>query len=570
MIDEADYLTRLRALWQKNWPPEIARTPLFPFGEIPLSEYLRQRALRHPDKPAVIFYGTVMTYGELDRLSDRFAALLAQEGVCKGDRVAVFLPTCLQFHIAFYGILKLGAVHVPVNPMFREHELLYELEDTSAGVMIAQDQLMPLLRQVLPRTKLRLVFVTSVAETLPAQPDIPVPDSVAQPRIACDDAMDLLPALHACTAPAPATVPDLDDIAALNYTGGTTGMPKGCIHTQRDMVYTAATVCARSGSIAAAEREITLSFYPLFWIAGENTGLIVPVFNGATLVELSRWDPLGWMAAVDRYKVNDASLLVDNAVAIMDHPSVGQYDLRSLQRVGVSSFVKKLNLEYRARWRDLTGATMAELAWGMTETHTHDTFSVGLQRNDFDLKSQPIFVGLPVPGTDFKICSFQTGEILPLGQEGEIVVRSPSQLKGYWNKPDATEAAIRSGWFHTGDIGLLDEEGFLHFLGRRKEMLKVTGMSVFPAEIEAMLGRHPAVLGSGVIGRPDERRGQVPVAFILLDPDRHDELTEAGLADWCRANMATYKVPEIHFVDSLPMTATGKVKKEELARLLSV
>ena len=174
-------------------------------------------------------------------------------------------------------------------------------------------------------------------------------------------------------------MPGLDDIAALNYTGGTTGMPKGCVHTQRDMIYTAATVCGRSGSIADAEREITLSFYPLFWIAGENTGLIVPVFNGATLVELARWDPLGWMAAVDRYKVNDASLLVDNAVAIMEHPNVGQYDLRSLHRVGVSSFVKKLNLDYRSRWRDLTGATMAELAWGMTETHTHDTFTVGLQ-----------------------------------------------------------------------------------------------------------------------------------------------------------------------------------------------
>lgn len=568
MIAEAEYLDRLRALWRKNWPAEIAREPLYPFGEIPLSEYLRERARRTPDKPAIIFYGSVMTYGELDRLSDRFAALLAQEGVRKGDRVAVFLPTCLQFHIVFYGILKLGAVHVPVNPMFREHELLYELEDTGAELMVAQDQLMPLVRQVLPRTKLRRIFVTSVAETLPAQPTIPIPDSVSHPRIACEDAVDLLPALHACTASAPREVPGLDDIAALNYTGGTTGLPKGCIHTQRDMVYTAATVCARSGGIEAAEREISLSFYPLFWIAGENTGLIVPVFNGSTLVELSRWDPVGWMAAVDRYKVTSGSLLVDNAVAIMEHPEVARYDLRSLQRTGVSSFVKKLNLDYRRRWRELTGATMAESAWGMTETHTHDTFTLGMQHDDFDLKSQPIFVGLPVPGTEFKICSFETGELVPLGQEGEIVVRSPSQLKGYWNKPDATEASIRGGWFHTGDIGLLDENGYLHFLGRRKEMLKVTGMSVFPAEIEAMLGRHPAVIGSGVIGRPDERRGQAPVAFVMLDAEKCGDLTEAALAAWCRENMATYKVPEIHFVDALPMTATGKVKKEELSKLL--
>ncbi|HYZ32152.1 MAG TPA: AMP-binding protein [Crenalkalicoccus sp.] len=565
-MNEAEYLDRLRALWAKNWPAGVPREPRYPLGEIPLSEYLRERARRTPAKPAVIFYGTELSYGELDRLSDRFAALLASEGVSKGDRVAVFLPTCLQFHIAFYGILKLGAVHVPVNPMFREHELLHELEDTGAEVMVAQDQLMPLVRQVLPRTKLRRVFVTSVAETLPEAPAIPVPEGVAAPRIACPDAVDLLPALEACTAPVPRTVPGLDDVAALNYTGGTTGLPKGCIHTQRDMIYTAATVCGRHASAEAAEQEVSLSFYQLFWIAGENTGLIVPVFCGSTLVELSRWDPVGWMAAVERYKVTSAGMLVDNAVAIMDHPDVARYDLRSLRRTGVSSFVKKLNTDYRRRWEALTGVTMAESAWGMTETHTHDTFTTGMQADDWDLKQQPIFVGLPVPGTEFKICSFETGEILPLGAEGEIVVRSPSQLKGYWNKSEATAASIRDGWFHTGDIGVLDEGGYLHFLGRRKEMLKVTGMSVFPAEIEAMLGRHPAVVGSGVVGRPDEKRGQVPVAFVLLAEAAQGRLTEAELAAWCRANMATYKVPEIRFVDSLPMTATGKVKKEELAK----
>jgi long-chain acyl-CoA synthetase len=293
----------------------------------------------------------------------------------------------------------------------------------------------------------------------------------------------------------------------------------------------------------------------------------MPVFNGSTLIELSRWDPVGWMASVELYEVTGAGMLVDNAISIMDHPDVGKYDLRSLQRTGVSSFVKKLNTDYRRGWETLTGVTMAEAAWGMTETHTHDTFTTGMQGDDWDLKQQPIFVGLPAPGTEFKICDFSTGEILPLGEEGEIVVRSPSQLKGYWNKPEATAASMRHGWFHTGDMGILDKEGFLHFLGRRKEMLKVTGMSVFPAEIEAMLGRHPAVIGSGVVGRPDEARGQVPVAFVLLAQDAVGKLTQQELTAWCQANMATYKVPEIRFVDSLPMTATGKVKKEELAKL---
>ncbi|MCG3163650.1 MAG: Long-chain-fatty-acid--CoA ligase [Acidobacteria bacterium] len=204
----------------------------------------------------------------------------------------------------------------------------------------------------------------------------------------------------------------------------------------------------------------------------------------------------------------------------------------------------------------------------MTETHTVDTFTIGMQDDDFDLKSKPIFVGLPMPGTEFKILDFETRQLKPLGEEGEIVVRSPSLLKSYWNKPEATAEAFGAGWFHTGDIGMIDEQGYLHFLGRRKEMLKVKGMSVFPAEIEAILGQHPSVVGSGVIGVEDAERGQSPVAFVRIRPEDRERLTEAELTEWCRRNMAAYKVPRIRFVEELPMTATGKVKKEELGRLL--
>ena len=562
-MDEASYLDRLRTLWAAHWPADVPREPHYPFGEVPLTDYLRRWAAQQPDKPAVIFYGATLTYGELDRLSDAFATLLAQNGLARGDRVAVFLPNCPQFLIAFYGILKLGCVHVPVNPMFREHELLYELEDTGAVAMVAQDQLMPLVRTVLPRTSIRLTFATSLAEMLPTEPELPVLPAVHEAKRDCPDATDLMPALRAVTAAAPRVNVGLDDVAALNYTGGTTGMPKGCVHTQRDMIYTAATTLTCGSGMDSS--DVVLNFHPVFWIAGENFGVIFPMFSGATLVLLARWDPVAWMSAVQRYRVTVGGMLVDNAVTIMDHPDASRYDLRSLRGTRVSSFVKKLNEGYRRRWFALTGATMIEAAWGMTETHTCDTFTTGQQDGDFDLKSQPIFVGLPVPGTEFKITDFGTGELLPLGTEGEIVVRSPSQLKSYWNKPEATAAAFRDGWFHTGDIGLLDTDGFLHFLGRRKEMLKVNGMSVFPAEIEALLGQHPAVIGSGVIGRPDEARGQAPVAFVLADPA--SGLTAEALVAWCRGNMATYKVPSVHIVDSLPMTATGKVKKEELAKL---
>jgi long-chain acyl-CoA synthetase len=566
-ISETGLLAHLHELWQRNWPAGVSREPHYPFGEIALSEYLRAWARRQPDKPAVIFHGLELSYGELDRLSDRFAALLASLGAEPVDRIAVFLPNCPQFLVAFFGILKAGCVHVPVNPLFKEHELLYELEDSGARILLAQDRLMELVDAVRPRTALREVLVTSIAEMLPEHPTFAIPASVPRTRLECPGARDLLPALAAVTDAPPYRAPELDRVAALNYTGGTTGMPKGCVHTQRDMIYTAATGCTCGAQMTAD--DVILCFMPVFWIAGEDLAIVLPIFAGATCVLMARWDALAFMQAIAAHRVTVGYMLVDNAVEVLEHPEAANHDLRSLTRLRVSSFVKKLNPEYRARWRALAGATMVEAAWGMTETHTFDTFMTGMQENDKDLASQPIFVGLPMPGTEFMICDFDTGRPQSLGTDGEIVVRTPSLLKRYWNKPEATAQALRNGWLHTGDIGVLDEGGYLHFLGRRKEMLKVRGMSVFPAEIEALLGQHPAVVGSAVIGVPDAAKGETPVAAVVLKPEFAGTLSAAALEEWCRRNMATYKVPRIHLRETLPMTATGKVRKEELAKLLA-
>ncbi len=561
-MDEEGYLERLRKLWEKHWPAGASRELVYPQGKVPLAAYLQAWARQEPDRAAVIFYGKILTYGDLDRLSDRFAALLAERGIKRGDRVSVFMPNCPQFHIAFFGILKRGAVHAPVSPMSKAFELGYQLRDSGAKALVVLDRLMPLVREVEAETDVEQVFVTSLAEVVPAEPTVPVPEIAQGPKEIIPDAIDLLPSLEACTASVPAVSPALDDVAALNYTGGTTGMPKGCVHTHWDMLYTAA--ASQATGMPLSRDSVLVCFFPEFWIAGENTALLFPTLAGSTVVLLARWDPVAFMVAVQHYRATVAGLLVDNAVEVMEHPRAQEFDLRSLRQVRGVSFVKKLTVEYRNRWRDLTGTTIAEAAWGMTETHTSDTFTTGMQEDDFDLKSQPIFVGLPVPGTEFKICDFETGDLLPLGSEGELCVCTPSLLKAYWNKPEETGKALRDGWLHTGDVGMLDEQGFLHFLGRRKEMLKVNGMSVFPAEIEAILGRHPAVVGSGVVGAPDPERGQQPVAFIVLDPEAGRGLTAEALQDWCREHMAVYKVPRIHIVESLPLTATGKVRKTEL------
>lgn len=562
-MEEQAYLAELDRRWARSWPVGLARTPTYPMGELTLGDYLTRWAGRQPDKPAVVFYGAVTTYRELDELSDRFAAVLAAHGVRAGDPVCVFMPNCPQYHVVFHGILKLGAVHAPVSPMSRALELAHQLRDTGARVAVVLDQLMPVLREAAV-ADVQTVFATSFADVLPACPTIPVPPALLAPRAACADAVDLLPALAAADAFTGPGACDLDAVAALNYTSGTTGMPKGCVHTQRDMIYTAAT--GGSIGLALVPGDVMLNFVPEFWIAGEDLALIFPVFAGITLVLLARWDAVAFMAAVDRHKVTKAYALVDSIVEVMEHPDVGRHDLRSLDAVRVSSFVKKLSVAYRRRWHALTGGTLIEAAFGMTETQTFDTFTNGLQHGDMDLLSRPIFVGLPMPGTHFKVCDFDTGALLPLGAEGELCVRTPSMFKGYWRNPDATAAALHDGWLRTGDNGVIDADGYIHYLGRRKEMLKVNGMSVFPAEVEALLGQHPDVAGSGVIGVAHPERGEQPVAFIRLRDGAAS--TEAEMEAWCRANMSGFKVPRIVILAELPLTATGKVKKNELAALL--
>lgn len=569
-MDEATYLNRLRALWQKNWPAHLARQPVYPLGEMPLTDYLRERARLTPDKPCLIYYGAELTFGRLDELSNRFAHLLAAQGLERGDRVAVFLPNCPQFLITFYGILKQGCVHVPVNPMFKEHELLYELNDAGARLVVALDQLYPLVAAVRERTSVERVFVTRLKNFLPEQPTLPVHPTLITPDQDCPGGEDLMTALAAQPAGFLKGEAGLDDLAALNYTGGTTGMPKGCEHTQRDMIYTAACAAATGARPEGpVPNPVGLGYFPVFWIAGEVGGVIAPIFGGTTLVLLTRWDVEAALAAIELYKVTSTGGAVDNFVEIMNHPDVARYDLSSLVTTTASSFVKKLTVDFRRRWRELSGCLLRESSYGMTETHTVDTFTNGLQTGDMDLLTQPVFCGLPMPGTELKIADFESGELVDLGREGEIVIRTPSLMKAYWNKPEETRRAVRNGWLYTGDIGLLDEQGYLHFLGRRKEMLKMRGMSVFPSEIEALLGRHPAIAGCGVVGRPDPDKGEVPVAFIKLNPDFAGKVTAEDLVRWCRENMATYKVPSVILVEELPMTATGKVKKEELKKAFS-
>lgn len=562
--NEAAYLAHVEALRHARWPSSVPREPRHLASIKPLPACVRDWAQQQPDKAAVMFYGRALSWSELDRLSDRFATLLIGLGCRPGDRVGAFLPNCPQFHVVFLGVLKAGCVHVPINPMFTETELRFELQDAEVQVLVAHDQLLPLVERVLPDSTVQHLYATSFLDALPPEPVGHLPPGLTQERVRSDRAHDLMPALAAITRLATLPAPSLDAPAALNYTGGTTGMPKGCVHSQRNMLYTATIMSSISADIGAD--DVVVNYWPVFWVAGQDVGILLPLFTGATCVLMARWDPVGFIDTVERYRASVAFMLVDNAVQVLEHPQAQPGRLGSLRETMVASFVKKLNPTYRERWLAMTGATLREAAWGMTETHSFDTFTRGFQHDNTDLKARQVFCGLAVPGTRFKILEFGTERLLPLGEEGELCVSSPSLFKGYWKKPEATAEAIRDGWLRTGDLGMIAPDGCVHFFGRRKEMLKVKGMSVFPSEIEAVLGQHPAVTGSGVIGREDDDRGQVPVAFITV---QDGAVTPQDISAFCRERLAVYKLPEVRIVAALPMTATGKVRKDKLVDLLA-
>lgn len=556
-MDLDAYLDDLRRRQAAVRPPDTPAELVYPLGELSIPAHVDHWAQHRPDRAAIVFEGRTVTYAEVADLSARVAGWLAEEaGVRPGDRVAVFLGNSPQFTIAMLAVLRLGAVHVPINPMFQSAELAYELEDSGAQVVVTTSGLLPLLSRVAGEVPMRRVLVTSVGELSEANtaPDLgqagDLPVETWATAIAHDPAAD-----H------PA---DLDALAALNYTGGTTGLPKGCEHTQRHMLYTAATAVSATGT-TPDDDYVALCYIPIFWIAGEDLGILNPIVVGGTAVLMQRWNPDAVLDAIEQHRVTLMVGTVENYLELADRLDIRERDLSSLRLPMAVSFVRKMTPDVRQTWRAAAGpgSVLREAAYGMTETHTFDATPYGFDQGDKDLLAEPVFCGVPVPGTDVAVVRFGTLEPLPIGEAGEIIVRSPSVMTGYWNRPDATAEQLEDGWLHTGDNGRIDEDGCLHYLGRDKDMIKVKGMSVFPAEVELLLTRHPAVRTAAVVPAEHPDSGQVPVAFVSLEPGH--ETTAAELQDWAREVMATYKVPVVHLVPDFPMTATGKIRKVDLA-----
>lgn len=541
-----------------QYPAVIDSEPEFPLGERPLHEYLRHYASTTPDEVAINYYGTEITYGELDEAIDTFAGVLSERGYGPGDTLLLFLQNCPQFYIGYHAAHRLGMRVSPCSPAAKTHRLEYQLNDGNVETILAMDAYADVLEEVRDETPVEDVVYTRLERYLPDEPTPPIHEEMTEavdaPRRPTDEHTVYFGDVLEETPPAesfPET--EMDDVILLQYTSGTTGLPKGCQHTYETICYKAAsnaTVCGFDGS------SRLLEVMPIFHVAGKLFAVDTPLLHGGTVVLLTRYSPEAVMAAVDVHEPTDAWLTTPMVRGLLDHDDRAQYDLTSFERNPITSFGQALTADLCDRWESVTGANAFEAAYGLSETHTMDTFTRGLGIVEEG------FVGRPAHGVDIVVRDWETHEPLPPGEKGEISVSSPSVMKGYWNKPDETEATLYDGYVLTGDVGKLTEEGYLYFLGRRKNMIKSSGYSVSPAEVEMVLKDHDGIDNAAVVGRDHETRGEEVVAFVTLEGD---SLTAEEIVEWGKDELAPYKRPrDVVIMDALPVTDVGKLDRQAL------
>ena len=538
-------------IWQAHWPPGVDEARIrLPDDSLPAR--LKATAARLPRKTALVFYGREISFAELDEASDRFAAWLRGRGVGPGDRVALYLENCPQFAMAHFGALKVGAITVALNPMHKAHELGHELEDSGARVVVAADAGREVVEGVRDRTALDTAVLVSYRDYLPEEPTLPLPPSLLEDAPRRPRGWEDFRATVGSAATLRALEPRArHDTALIQYTSGTTGAPKGAELTHGNVTANCELIRAFFGIGAA---DVLLGVVPWFHITGMEVQLNLMAYTGATLVALHRFDVETALRAIQRYRCTVTTLIATINVAILNHEATPSYDLTSLRLC--TSGGAPVPAEIARRWEATTGHALVE-GYGLTET-TAPTHSNPPHRPRYGT------VGVPLPYTGVRIVSLEDGvtEMAP-GESGEIAVRGPMVTKGYWGRPEATTEAIPDGWLRTGDIGRVDEEGYFTIEERKKDLIKASGYSVFPAEVEAIMYRHPAVAEVGVVGVPDPYRGEDVLAFVVRRPGA--TATERELVEWCRAEMAVYKAPRtVRFVPALPKTGSGKIVKRAL------
>lgn len=544
--------------WLKHYPEGVPTHVDIP--DVPLFELLYNAAGKYPSNTAIIFMGMKMSYTQLRDSVDRFATALHSMGVKKGDRVAIMLPNCPQAVISYYAVIRLGAVAVMTNPLYMERELSHQLRDSGAETMIFLDMLHGKVLKVAPDTGLKKLIVTGIQDYLPFPLNCLYPLKVKKQgqslEVPADRGIlkfkDLLK--KNSPSPPPVEIDTENDLVLLQYTGGTTGLSKGAMLTHKNLVSNVLQVkawltdCQEGG-------ERMLGALPFFHVFGMTVAMNFTIYTGSTMILLPRFEIETVLKQINKYKPTLFPGAPTMYVAVISHPEVEKYDISSIK--ACISGAAPLPVEVQEKFEAMTGGKLVE-GYGLTEsspvTHCNPIYG----------KRVPGSIGQPVPNTEVKIMDSDMGtEEMPLGEVGELCIRGPQVMKGYWNMPEETARTIRDGWLYTGDMARMDEEGFTYIVDRKKDMVIAGGYNIYPREVEEVLYEHPKVKEAVVAGVPDPYRGETLKAYCVLKEG--ETATDKELMEFCKQNLARYKVPRlIEFREELPKTMVGKILRRVL------
>ncbi len=546
----------MEKIWLKSYAPGVPTE--FDFEPIALHKALKATAQRFPDRPALNFMGKLITYSELQDLTERFSAGLASLGVGQGSKVALVTPNLVQTVVAIYAALRLGAVAIPNNPLYTDRELTHQLQDSGSEYVVAWDTLVPRMLSLREKTGVRGVIICHLRDFLPFPlrqlfPYVKRDLHLKIPKQSgVHEFMDLLKQ-SGPTPPEHDSHPD--DTAICLYTGGTTGVSKGVELTHGNLSANCRQLRAwcpgfRDGA------EVILGCLPLFHSYGLTAVMNMSTFHGWCNVLIPKPEPKPILQAVEKYKITLIPGVPTLFNAIIHSPDVKRSGLQSVK--GCFSAAAPLPLETIRGFRDLTGITISE-AYGLTES-SPCTHAIPLGGQE-----KPGCIGLPMPGTDAKLVDIDdfTREITDLNTPGELCVKGPQVMKGYVNRPDETALTLRDGWLLTGDIATVDEDGYFTVVDRKKDMIISSGFNIYPREVDEVLFECPKIREACAVGVPDAKSGERIKAFVVLETGV--QATEEEIVDHCRKRLARYKVPKyVEFVDELPKSAVGKVLRKNL------
>lgn len=544
------------------WPKRLPHAITLPATS--LWDNLETSARRYPQKAALVFLGRVFSYAEVLQKAERLAACLQGLGVKRGDRVVLNMQNCPQLVIAHFAILRANAVVVPVNPMNRAEELKHYILDPDAKVAITTADLAAELARasnaLAPGQGLAHLLVTHFTDAF----DATVAGDDAPPAAWAEWLLTrhALPGLQEGQVHSweealsvTATVPELTvgpgDLAILPYTSGTTGLPKGCMHTHASIMHNA--IASGLWGNGSAE-NVVLTVVPMFHITGMVSLMHTSIRGGATLIMMPRWDRELAGRLISRWQITHWTNIPTMVIDLLGSPNFDRYDLSSLVYMGGGGAAMPQAVAQRLF--EQFGLRYVE-GYGLTET------AAPSHSNPPDAPKQQC-LGIPFMSTDARVIDPDTLLEMPTGEQGEIIIHGPEVFQGYWKRPDATEAAFieleGKRFFRSGDLGHVDEDGYFFLTDRLKRMINASGFKVWPAEVEALMFRHPAVQEACIISTKDSYRGESVKAVIVLRPSHKGAVSEQDIIDWCRDNMAVYKVPRVvQFVDALPKSGAGKV-----------